>query len=131
VQFSFDVYWEADAQHRFTRQECSEHLADAPVAGSEIGKTGWEVPHLAPGEEAWREHRATLEAHLPFRDFGLARPTPDGGNSTCGGSRNVGGHGSARGPLPHPARARHAARSIAGESTGVAGCRRPDALRVP
>ena len=68
VQFSFDVYWETDAQHRFTRQEFSEHLGDAP-AGSEIGKTGWEVPHLAPGEEAWREHRATLEAHLPFRDF--------------------------------------------------------------
>jgi K+-sensing histidine kinase KdpD len=30
VQFSFDVYWETDAQHRFTRQEFSEKLADAP-----------------------------------------------------------------------------------------------------
>jgi PAS domain S-box-containing protein len=79
VQFSFDVYWESDAQHRFTRQEFSERLADAPAQGSEIGKTRWEVPYLEPDEEAWRKHRETLEAHLPFRDFELARPTPDGG----------------------------------------------------
>jgi PAS domain S-box-containing protein len=79
VQFSFDVYWETDAQHRFTRQEFTEGLGDAPQPGSEIGKTRWEVPYLEPDEEAWREHRATLDAHLPFRDFELARPAPDGG----------------------------------------------------
>ena len=38
VQFSFDVYWESDAQHRFIRQEFAEGLADAPAPGSEIGK---------------------------------------------------------------------------------------------
>ncbi|MBV8670425.1 MAG: PAS domain-containing protein, partial [Candidatus Eremiobacteraeota bacterium] len=78
VQFSFDVYWESDAQHRFTRQEFREGLSDAPAPGSEIGKTRWEVPHLEPDEEAWRKHRETLDAHLPFRDFELARPAPDG-----------------------------------------------------
>lgn len=77
VQFSFDVYWETDAQHRFVRQEFAEALAEAPV--SEIGKTRWEVPYLEPDEESWRRHRETLDAHLPFRDFELARPTPDGG----------------------------------------------------
>jgi PAS domain S-box-containing protein len=79
VQFSFDVYWETDAQHRFVRQVFSEGLADAPAPGSEIGKTRWEVPHVEPDEEGWRKHRETLDAHLPFRDFELARPTPDGG----------------------------------------------------
>jgi PAS domain S-box-containing protein len=79
LQFSFDVYWETDAQHRFTRQEFSNDLADAPAPGLEIGKTRWEVPYLEPDEEAWREHRATMDAHLPFRDFELARPMPDGG----------------------------------------------------
>jgi C4-dicarboxylate-specific signal transduction histidine kinase len=79
VQFSFDVYWETDAQHRFTRQEFREGLADAPEPGSEIGKTRWEVPYLEPDEEAWRQHRATLDAHLPFRDFEIARPASDGG----------------------------------------------------
>lgn len=79
VQFSFDVYWESDAQHRFTRQEFAKGLVDAPALGSEIGKTRWEVPHLEPDAEAWRKHRETLDAHLPFRDFELARPGPDGG----------------------------------------------------
>lgn len=79
VQFSFDVYWETDAQHRFTHQDFAESLADAPAPGSEIGKTRWEVPYLEPDEEAWRKHRETLDAHLPFRDFELARLGPDGG----------------------------------------------------
>jgi PAS domain S-box-containing protein len=79
VQFSFDVYWETDEQHRFVRQEFADRLADAPAEGSEIGKTRWEVPYVEPDAEAWRKHRETLDAHLPFRDFELARPTSDGG----------------------------------------------------
>jgi PAS domain S-box-containing protein len=79
VQFSFDVYWESDAQHRFIRQAYAEGLADPPTPGFEIGKTRWEVPYLEPDAEAWRKHRETLEAHLPFRDFELARPAAGGG----------------------------------------------------
>ena len=79
VQFSFDVYWESDAQHRFTRQQFGEGFPDAPEPGSEIGKTRWDVPYLEPDAEAWRKHRETLDAHRPFRDFELARPTRDGG----------------------------------------------------
>ena len=78
VQFSFDVYWETDTQHRFIHQEFAEDLADAPAPGSEIGKTRWEVPYLEPDDEAWRKHREILDAHLPFRDFELARLGPDG-----------------------------------------------------
>jgi PAS domain S-box-containing protein len=79
VQFSFDVYWESDAQHRFVRQEFAEGLVDPPAPGSEIGKTRWEVPYLETDAEAWRKHRETLEAHLPFRDFEITRPASDGG----------------------------------------------------
>ena len=79
VQFSFDVYWESDEQHRFTRQDFAEGLSDAPAPGSEIGRTRWEVPYLEPDEAGWRKHRETLDAHLPFRDFELARPAPEGG----------------------------------------------------
>lgn len=79
VQLSFDVYWETDAEHRFTRQDFAATLHEAPAPGAEIGKTRWEVPYLEPDEEAWRRHRATLAAHLPFRDFELARPTAGGG----------------------------------------------------
>ncbi|ROZ77132.1 PAS domain S-box protein [Ramlibacter sp. WS9] len=80
VQFSFDVYWESDAQHRFVRQEFDLAVpTEWPVPGSELGKTRWEVPYLEPDEEAWRKHREALDAHLPFRDFELARPTAEGG----------------------------------------------------
>ena len=79
IQFSFDVYWETDAEHRFIRQEYVRDLADVPAPGAEIGKTRWEVPYLEPDEEAWRRHRETLDAHLPFRDFEHVRPTADGG----------------------------------------------------
>ena len=78
VQFSFDVYWETDAQHRFIREEFAEGIADAPAPGSDIGKTPWELPQFEASEEDWRRHRETLDAHLPFHDFELARSTPDG-----------------------------------------------------
>ena len=78
TQFSFEVYWETDAQHRFIRLD-SERLNDAPPPATEIGKTRWELPYLELDEEGWRIHRETLDAHLPFRDFELARPTPSGG----------------------------------------------------
>src|SRR6202166_4304885 len=78
TQFSFEIYWETDAQHRFIRLD-SERLNNAPPPDTEIGKTRWELPYLEPDEEGWRIHRETLDAHLPFRDFELARPTPSGG----------------------------------------------------
>ena len=79
VHFSFDVYWETDAQHRFIREEFVEGLAATPAPGSDIGKTPWELPEFEASEEDWRRYRETLDAHLPFRDFELARSTPDGG----------------------------------------------------
>lgn len=79
VQLSFDVYWETDTQHRFTRQEFGSNLQDRPDAGAQLGKTRWELPYLGPDEEAWRRHRATLAALLPFRDFEIDRPTASGG----------------------------------------------------
>ena len=79
MQFSFDVYWETDTQHRFVRQDFSERVIDGPLPGSELGKTRWELPYLEIDEETWRKHRETLDAHLPFRDLEYARPTPNGG----------------------------------------------------
>lgn len=78
VQLS-DLYWETDAEHRFTRLEFGSTLQDPPEPGAQIGKTPWESPCLGPDEEAWRKHRATLAALLPFRDFEIDRPTASGG----------------------------------------------------
>ena len=79
MQFSFDVYWETDAQHRFTRQDFSERVTDGPLPNSELGKARWELPYLDIDEEGWRKHREMLDAHLPFRDLEYGRPTPGGG----------------------------------------------------
>ena len=79
LQLSFDVYWETDSQHRLVHRQYTESLAEVSLRDCEIGKTPWEVPYLEPDDEAWRKHRAILDAHLPFRDFELARPALDGG----------------------------------------------------
>ena len=109
MEFSFEIYWETDAQHRFVRLD-SERLSDPPPQGSEIGKTRWELPYLEPDEEAWRRHRESLDTHLPFRDFELARPSPHGGKrymSTSGlpvfdkAGRFIGYRGVARDNTEH------------------------------
>ena len=78
VHFSFDVYWETDVQYRFIRLEYAPGLVEAPASGSEIGKRPWELRNFEADAEAWRKHREALNARLPFRDFEVARRTPDG-----------------------------------------------------
>ena len=55
VQLSFDVYWETDAEHRFTRQDFAPTLTNTPPPGSEIGKTRWEVAYLDDEQRLFRE----------------------------------------------------------------------------
>ena len=79
VQFSFDVYWETDAQHRFIRLEYAPGLVEVlPASASEIGKKPWELRNFEADAEVWRKHREALNARLPFRDFEVARRAPDG-----------------------------------------------------
>jgi PAS domain S-box-containing protein len=71
VETASDWYWvwESDRDHRLTR------ITDHPnavglVSSSVIGHPRWEFAsdiELEP--EKWQQHRATLDAHLPFRDF--------------------------------------------------------------
>ncbi len=64
VEVGSDWIWETDAEHRFTL-----------IAGARqpkvslLGKTRWEqasAPNL-DGDPLWREHKAVLDAHQPFR----------------------------------------------------------------
>ena len=78
VQFSFDVYWESDAQHRFTRQVFAEGLADAPrPALRSVRRAGrcltWSLTKRL-GASTGRHSMPTCRL-----GFELARPTPDGG----------------------------------------------------
>ncbi|MGY4428192.1 PAS domain S-box-containing protein [Bradyrhizobium sp. F1.13.1] len=64
-----DWFWESGPDHRITR--ISEHADTAgPVPTGVIGLARWDIPPDAELEpEKWERHRATLDAHLPFRDL--------------------------------------------------------------
>ncbi len=70
-EMSSDFYWETDAEHHFTLRTLSKNEAEQPLhqLNTFIGKRLWEIPYCGPDEAAWQAHRATLDAHLRFRDF--------------------------------------------------------------
>ena len=74
-----DWIWETDAAHRFTL-----------IAGARqpkvslIGKTRWEQAGRDPKTDPfWREHKAVLDAHQPFRQFRFAMQLPAGQFHVC------------------------------------------------
>ena len=81
TEMSSDFYWESDAEHRLTQRGSAARKSSTVSIfqkGAQIGKRRWEVPYLSPDEAGWRAHRATLDAHQPFRDFELSRLGTDG-----------------------------------------------------
>ncbi|MDA0190101.1 MAG: sensor domain-containing diguanylate cyclase, partial [Proteobacteria bacterium] len=70
VRLSSDLYWEQDAQFRYTHFDGSpEIMANIPI-DQLIGRTRWEIGGLVGVPEArWKEHIETLNRHEPFRDF--------------------------------------------------------------
>jgi len=77
TELSSDWYWEMDADLRFSY--VSEGIRKVRGVGPEtlIGKRRWEVEN-ATGREEMARHRATLEGHLPFKDFVVARTSAEG-----------------------------------------------------
>jgi PAS domain-containing protein len=73
-----DWYWEQDDQLRFVS---TAGIADdrGGIAPEEhVGKTRWELPRTEPANCSWAEHRAVLNARLPFHDLLLRRWDPHG-----------------------------------------------------
>ena len=77
TELSSDWYWEMDADLRFTYVSEGIRKVRGIAPESLIGKQRWETDRVG-GDEDMARHRATLEAHLPFRDFVLARSNADG-----------------------------------------------------
>jgi diguanylate cyclase (GGDEF)-like protein len=73
TNLSSDFYWETDAGHRMLQTDYAGQHQPVIPRGQRFGKTRWEIPSTYPDASGWAAHRATLEAHLPFRDFELAR----------------------------------------------------------
>lgn len=66
-----DWIWEMDEQLRFTYfSERFQALTGIPMQDV-LGLTRWELAGIASSADSnrWRQHRETLENHLPFRDF--------------------------------------------------------------
>ena len=78
AEIASDWLWETAPDHRFTRvsQRLDAH-GDAPP--SRIGLTRWDyATNVESDPEKWRLHRATLDAHQPFRDFVYSATREDG-----------------------------------------------------
>ncbi|MEK6245828.1 MAG: EAL domain-containing protein, partial [Pseudomonadota bacterium] len=78
TELSSDWYWEMDTELRFTYVSEGIRKVRGIDPESLIGKRRWESTNIVGGDEEMAHHRATLEAHLPFKDFVLARSNADG-----------------------------------------------------
>jgi diguanylate cyclase (GGDEF)-like protein len=78
TQMSSDFFWETDARHRFVSIVHGPNYAAAEIGQGMTGRTAWELPSVSPDEAGWAAHRASLDSHIPFRDFEFARVMPDG-----------------------------------------------------
>ena len=64
-----DWLWETGPDHRFADVSLHSNAA-ATLASGLIGKLRWEIASDTASEpEKWQQHRAALDAHLPFRDL--------------------------------------------------------------
>ena len=73
TSLSSDVYWEQDAEFRFTSFTESRPGQPAEEKTALLGKRRWEVGYLNMTPEDWAKHRALLEARQPFHDLELCR----------------------------------------------------------
>jgi diguanylate cyclase (GGDEF)-like protein/PAS domain S-box-containing protein len=80
TEMSSDFYWETDTEHRIALRTASNADAGKSVfhQTSPLGLRRWEIPYVSPDKEAWENHRAMLDVHLPFRDFEISRRANDG-----------------------------------------------------
>jgi PAS domain S-box-containing protein len=64
-----DWFWETGPDHRIT--SISEHSDTiGPAPSGIVGLTRWDItPDAELEPEKWRQHRAALDAHVPFRDL--------------------------------------------------------------
>ncbi|MFP6773238.1 MAG: PAS domain S-box protein [Alphaproteobacteria bacterium] len=74
-----DWLWESDEEFRLTRMTGPiEDTGRDP--GARIGKTRWEyTADPDTDNQKWRDHKADLVAHRPFRDFQMMVHAKDGG----------------------------------------------------
>jgi diguanylate cyclase (GGDEF)-like protein len=78
TQMSSDFFWETDAQHRIASVVHGPNYPAIQIGLGTVGKRPWDFPSASPDEAGWAGHEATLNSHIPFRDFEFAREMTDG-----------------------------------------------------
>jgi PAS domain S-box-containing protein len=78
TELSSDWYWEQDRELRLSFHSSGFAQRSGTTSNKLLGKRRWEEPNRFPLSGTWDEHRATLEAHQPFRDFEYVRIAADG-----------------------------------------------------
>src|SRR5687767_534088 len=78
TELSSDVYWEQDAEFRFTKISGASPVWLESGRGSMIGQARWERPYVNMTQADWAAHRADLEARRVFRDLELGRLNAEG-----------------------------------------------------
>jgi PAS domain S-box-containing protein len=64
-----DWLWETGPDHRVTRLSEHTQAADIPASGV-VGLFRWDIASDLESEpQKWQQHRAMLDAHVPFRDL--------------------------------------------------------------
>ena len=100
TMLSSDWYWEQDEHLRFTSFSGNANIGPRRAGDrAAIGKRRWELQGYQPAHGSWEEHRALLEAHLPFHDLELVHIGPDGraGHVSCSGEPVFDSAGTFRG----------------------------------
>jgi len=77
-ELSSDFSWETDAEHRFTQLVHGQRFRPVFTDRSDLGRTRWEMPSVAPDAEGWKAYREMVEARREFRDFHFARRDAEG-----------------------------------------------------
>jgi diguanylate cyclase (GGDEF)-like protein/PAS domain S-box-containing protein len=75
---SSDVYWEQDAEFRFTTISGTSPAWLESGRGQMLGQRRWERPYFNMTEADWAAHRADLAARRAFRDLELGRMNDEG-----------------------------------------------------
>ncbi len=75
---SSDWYWEQDAELRFSWFSEEKERKSGSSRRLTLGLRRWEIPGVTPFSDSWDEHKATLEARKPYRDFEYRRIGEDG-----------------------------------------------------
>ncbi len=78
TDLSSDWYCELDDQFRFKSVSANTAKTVSTDIGSIIGMHPWEASVWELTDEEIAAHKATLQAHLPFRDFEFSRRVRDG-----------------------------------------------------